>query len=113
MKRLILFIALYTFAPILGFGQVTVDGVNINKLSITYCQLEAARKVSLKSYTVTIDYGQSHVPLKPQKIAGPDGELMDFNSMVDALNFMDDNGWELISTHSNTPVHYYLLKREE
>ncbi len=52
---------------------------------------------------------------KRQSIAGPKGQIT-FNSMVDALNFMHDNGWEYVNNYAvsvgNSSVYKYLLKKK-
>lgn len=44
------------------------------------------------------------------------GKVKNFNSVIDALNYMSEQGWKFVNaysiTHSNQIVYHYLLKRE-
>ena len=100
-------------------AQVMVDGVDINKQEgVKYVQLLGTAKFMSTKITVNINYGQEVKAFSgSQKIDGPDGKTHVFNSMVDALNFMEDNGWEYVNSYAitvgNQNVYHYLLKRKE
>jgi hypothetical protein len=74
-------------------AQVEVDNVMINDLDLEYVELVGRSKFfSLTKIKVFVDYGQDF-SWKQQTIKDSNGKNMSFNSMVDALNFMDRNGW--------------------
>lgn len=99
-------------------AQVEVDGTNINDLDIKYVELVGRAKfLSLTKIKVFVDYGQDF-SWKQQTIKNASGKNAAFNSMVDALNFMEANGWEyvhnyLVQTDSDLTYKYLLRKREE
>ena len=100
-----------------GEKAVFVEEVNINKLGIKYCQIVGARKgiFSLK-IIVGVDYGQAIKLFQPQLIRGSDGKSVIFNSMIDALNFMERNGWEYVNNYAiadgtGGSVYHYLLRK--
>lgn len=100
-------------------AQVYVNGVNINELPITYCQLEGVNGgIFDNGATVWIDYGQPSPYQTKNKITGADRKSIRFNSVVDALNFMIANGWELVSLHVTSEADgdadefIYLMKKK-
>jgi len=118
MKKIyLLSVILFSFIN-LCFSQVTVENVNINELDIKYCQLSGYNKSFFgQNIIVTVDYGQKFDFGKKQQIKGPDNKPIEFNSMIDALNFMEKNGWEYVNNYavssSGGSIYHYLLKRIE
>jgi len=116
----------YVFSAILGlllsplaYAQVFVNGVNINELDIAYCQLIAVDPGLIGNAIIRIDYGQPRPMVKRPDISGPDKQLVRFNSVVDALNFMVRNGWELVSSQitankeGSSEEFIYLLRKRD
>ncbi|NBO60598.1 MAG: hypothetical protein EBU82_06465 [Flavobacteriia bacterium] len=105
---------------LMSFGaraQVVVDGTNINDLDIKYVELVGqAKLLSLTKIKVFVDYGQDF-SWKQQTIKNTEGKNAAFNSMIDALNFMDQNGWEYVSNYlinNNGELTYkFLLHKKE
>jgi hypothetical protein len=98
-------------------GQVFVNGVNINALDISYCELVGFDFGLMKSrLMINIDYGQSFSFGQSMNVESKKGKLLIFNSMIDALNFMEKNGWQYINqyaiSNSNNKVYHILLKRK-
>ncbi len=89
MKKLLLFIG-FLFIGLISFSQVFVDGVNINESNTRYCRLERGL------FGAHIDYGQEKPKLK-EKITDKNGNRLKNERTITILNFMDENGWELIS----------------
>jgi hypothetical protein len=103
----------------ISYGQIVVNGTDINKLeSGTHIQVHAQEFNS--KVTVTVDYGQEREfdGRKISKAMVDDGaEKKVFKSPVNALNFFLTNGWELVDfavTVNELQVDYtYLLKRQK
>jgi hypothetical protein len=116
MKKMIAALAF----GLMSFGagaQVLVDGTNINDLDIKYVELVGqAKLLSLTKIKVFVDYGQDF-SWKQQAIKNTEGKNAAFNSMIDALNFMDANGWEYVSNYlinNNGELTYkFLLHKKE
>ena len=90
MKKLFIFaVLLFLFSA--SYSQVFVDGVNINETDTKYC---IVKNSSLGYY---INYGQKKVKMKAE-ISDKTGNLTDKFNILAVLNFMDKNGWELISS---------------
>ncbi|GAB4050885.1 hypothetical protein [Spirosoma litoris] len=98
-----------------SFAQVYVDGVAIDTTNTPFCQLVCTNAGGLSRARVLIDYGQHFVDngLNRQKIAGPDKQVITFNSSIDALNFMIRNGWELVKFNLKGETFIYLLQRKK
>ena len=97
-------------------AQIIVKDIDINELDISYIELVGYNKSLFGSkITIAIDYGQKFT-LKSQLIKNAEGKDMIFNSMMHALNFMEDNGWEYVNnyalTMNATNVYHYLLRRK-
>lgn len=98
--------------------QVVVNDVDINKLEhVKYVELLGQQKFLSMKIVVNVDYGQAFQLFKPQKIQDMNGRNMAFNSMIDALNFMEANGWEFVNNYAvqtnDSSVFHYLLRRKE
>ncbi|MFT7453249.1 MAG: hypothetical protein ACI9VN_003987, partial [Patescibacteria group bacterium] len=62
-----------------------------------------------------LDYGQQD-DLKDRAgkllfVTNQKGQYLEFNSMVDALNFMFRNGWEVMHAKTSAKVQSYILKK--
>jgi hypothetical protein len=68
------------------------------------------------SIKIAIDYGQDF-SWKAQTVKSVDGKTASFNSIVEALNFLDVNGWEYVNNYiiqstSGEVTYRYLLKKK-
>jgi len=117
--KAILFSLLFSFCTFSASqAQVTVVDVNINEMDIQYCSLVGFQKFLSNKIIVNINYGQPRKFFgKAQLVKGKDGKNQVFNSMIDALNFMDQNGWDYVNnyvvTTNNQSVYHYLLRKRE
>jgi hypothetical protein len=116
MKKMIAVLAfgLMSFG---AFAQVEVDGTNINELDIKYVELVGQAKfLSLTKIKVFVDYGQDF-SWKQQTIKNAAGKNAAFNSMIEALNFMEANGWEYVNNYlinnNGDLIYKYLLHKKE
>ncbi|MCF6306729.1 MAG: hypothetical protein L3J09_02115 [Flavobacteriaceae bacterium] len=117
MRKIVLFITVM-FITHLSYSQVFVQDVNINDLDIEYVQLVGVNTsmfgVKIK---VFVDYGQEAKLMKADAIKNATGKTMKFNSMIHALNFMNDNGWKYTNyteTIVSSKLRYvYLLENKD
>ena len=61
-----------------------------------YCEVKPIGKFFKEGCTLRVNYGQIrsiHFPKKAQ-ICDKDGTVLIFNSRIDALNWLSENGWE-------------------
>ena len=65
-----------------------------------YCEVKPIGKFFKEGCTLRVNYGQIrsiHFPKKAQ-ICDKDGTVLIFNSRIDALNWLSENGWEFCSS---------------
>lgn len=112
MKKL-LFVAAMLFSSTL-FGQSPEPSRHF-----VYCELIGPNSSFSNKVTVDIDFGQEsgmwdlNYPLRDST-----GKEIEFNSMVDAMNYMDADGWEFVQSYStsttvnNILTYHWLLKKD-
>ena len=94
-------------APVMGTAPRTEE----------YCLLVAAQKFLSTKVYISLDYGQatSLFSQNQKLLKTTDGELQTFNSVVDALNYMNSYGWQFVNAYvitvGNQNVYHYMLRR--
>jgi len=76
-----------------------------------YCQLNAAWLKFNGKVAIFIDYGQPQNTLTTNALRDEKGRAVEFNSVIDALNWLNTQGWELVSAHSDDANSYYVMRR--
>ena len=81
-----------------------------------YCELTNAEKSVGTMTTVEADFGQAKGGFHDSRLKDQQtGKVITFNSIVDALNYMGNQGWELVDTYQekveNRIVHHWILKK--
>ena len=116
MKKL-LFVLVLAFIGQQVFSQ-TVNDVPIKDIDVAYVQIVGYSKLMSTKLNISIDFGQAtNIWTKGKKTVVKDenGKMMKFNSMIDALNFMNDNGYEFETAYAfaigNQNVYHFLLKK--
>ncbi len=109
MKKQFLFILLL-FVYSRGFSQT--DTTRIEQ----YCTVVSTPRLLSSKVTIDIDYGEKRSIWKDNRLKDEDGKLKKFNSVIDALNFMGNNGWQLVnafpvSTANNTYTYHYVFRK--
>lgn len=125
MKLMLGFIfLLFGFIECYAQGKVLVDGVNINEQPIEYISITESGRGPVGKIAVVVDYGQKNKfeLLESRVITGDESKPMGFESLTGALNFMYQNGWEVVSIYtiivgsditSQKNEIYYLLRRKK
>ncbi|WP_426095016.1 hypothetical protein [Flavobacterium sp. DSR2-3-3] len=91
-----------------------IDNKPISELDIDYIKIKAEAKLFAKKLSISIDYGQEKV----EELKDLSGNPNQFNSMIDALNFMSKNGYDFISIDNekigDTQYLYrYIMKKRK
>lgn len=113
MKKLF-YILLFVFNAGFVFSQ---ENLVPDFPDYTYCELLGTQKFLSTKVNVSIDYGQSKSFFEDTRIRDEEsGKVKNFNSMVDALNYMGEKGWEFVQAYIVTiaeqNVYHWLLKRK-
>ncbi|MFS8081868.1 MAG: hypothetical protein ACMG51_00340 [Ginsengibacter sp.] len=119
MKNNLLILSITLLIGYTGFSQ-TVNGVPIKDINAEYIQIMGSPVLLKNKLHILIDFGQFYNALsnKEQVILDSTSRRMQFNSMIEALNFMSANGYEFVQAYgvaiNNKEIeHYYLLRRKK
>ncbi|MBK0384441.1 hypothetical protein I5M32_15860 [Pedobacter sp. SD-b] len=118
MKNIITIIIAFLF--VIGFGalanaQTKADSVKVS--SYIYCELQINTLFFSKKNKVFVDFG-NEINYNADRILKDEktGEPIIFNTMIDALNYMGQKGWEFVQAYvtiykEDSTTHYLLKKR--
>ncbi len=109
MKKIFAF-SVILFSSIECFSQV--DTAKIEQ----YSAVVATPRLLSNRVTIDIDFGEGRSIWKDNRLKTEEGKVKKFNSVIDALNYMGNNGWQLvnafpISTGTNTFVYHYVFRK--
>lgn len=111
MKKLAIIFTLILFCASI-FAQEKADSN-----AYTYCELLGIGKFLSNKVTVTIDFGQATKFMSDNRYKDETGKPVVFNSMIDALNFMGNSGWEFVQAYiigeGGQYVYHWLLKKRK
>ena len=110
MKRKILILALILIA-VNCYSQPVV------KRTEEYCLVLAMQKFMSPKLTIYVDYGQERSYWKDTRERdSTTGKVAVYESVVDALNYMNGKGWMFVNAYAittgNQNVYHYLMRRE-
>ena len=95
--KLLLFISLLLLGLPTTQAQTLPAPVQAPQATEEYCQVEARPKLNGR-YVVSIDYGQRRKLISLNLFRDEQGNAVEFNSAMDALNWLNTQGWELASS---------------
>ncbi len=92
------------------------------QLRTVYCEMIGSGSPSGRSIKISFDFGEQKYYYKASsdnQIIDEDGKVIDFSSMIDALNYMADRGWKLhtafsaaIKGQGGAETYRYILFKE-
>ena len=91
----------------------------VNAKPYAYCQIVSSSLLFENKVNVNIDYGQERNFLGIDLIKTADNKkAVKFNSMIDALNYMSEQGWEFVQAYvivnaTDSTTYWILKKRKE
>ena len=102
-----------TSIPLEKVDKVTYENNTIE----VFCDLISTKKFLGTKETININYGTRDSLWQDEKIYTLiASELKKYNSIVDALNYMGNEGWKTISSYSTSHnsyiVEHFILKKE-
>ncbi|MBC8464356.1 MAG: hypothetical protein H8D62_01640 [Bacteroidetes bacterium] len=118
MKKILSLIAFVYFST--SVYSQSVNGIPIQEIDVEYIQIVGTSKLLSTKVSIQIDFGQATKFMKGGKekiVTDENGKLVQFNSMIDALNFMSKNGYSFESAYAltigNQNVYHFLLRKED
>jgi len=78
-----------------------------------YCEIIVPNGIVFKS-SVVVDFGTEVKWFKSRRLVDENGKTLRFNTVVDAMNYMGDLGWEYQQTYilksgeTTTELHYVM-----
>lgn len=119
MKRVKTMLLLITFIILtsITFSQ-TVNDVPIADIDAEYIRIVGSGKIFSSKVNVQLEFGQHDKLFSDNTTVRDENDKpVEFNSMVDALNFMDENGYEFLTAYAitmgNRNVYHYLMRKTE
>jgi hypothetical protein len=112
MKKLLLLVLLSI--PTFCFAQTDTTTVKPHE---QYCMVLATSKLFSTKVTVSVDFGQetSFWRYNDGRIKDEQGKVVNFNSVIDALNFMATKGWLFVNAYAITVsgqnVYHYVMRK--
>ena len=114
MKKAVLIVLTAICLSVSGFGQTPESSKNY-----VYCELIGQGKLFSSKIKVQVDFGQETSLWKvgsDRLLKDENGKNIEFNSMVDALNYFSAQGWEFVQAYvvieDKCSVCHWLLKKE-
>lgn len=116
MKKTLLIIVLF-FGTLYSYSQDIITSYK------TYCLIVGTGNLTGTKVKVEVDFGEKNnywTMYKDKFLVDESGEKIDFNSMVDAMNFMGKLGWKFEQAYVITVatafmkqnVYHYLLSKD-
>lgn len=99
-----------------GIHAQTIDGKSIEELP-DYIEIQGFPRTMTNNLKIRIDHGQAPAGLipKPSEIKDQNDEIIELNTMTQALNFMNQQGYQLEKSYTTsldgTPSFHHILKR--
>lgn len=115
MKKLLISIAL--LISIKSYSLTLQDSSKVKRTE-EYAELIATQKLFSTKVTITVDYGEVKNLWKDNRVKDDNGKVTSFNTVVDAMNYMNSLGWEFVnafpvSTGSGGGmVYHFYFKRK-
>ncbi len=103
-----------------SFSQ-SIDGYEISKIETEFIEIRGRQKFLSTNIVIQVDFGQDRSFLQSGKktsITDEEGKFVNFNSMVDALNFFAKYGYKfeqayVVTDSSKQNVYHYLLSKKD
>ena len=120
MKKLVqaAILGIYFLLGFSSFSQ-TVNGVPLQDLDVEYIRIYNST-IGLNP-PINIDFGRGRVAVTNNKhniLRDENNQPINFNTMLDALNFLAKHGFELVQAYvaaydDHRDMHFYILRRKQ
>src|SRR5574343_170433 len=115
------YILLLSACAVMLFGFVVSSNHTSKQFNDTvgkysYCLVKVYPKFMSAKVNIELDFGDKKGIFEDKRLRNPDNSIRKFNTGIDALNFMDSEGWEFVNSYAvtigtnETQIHYLLRK---
>lgn len=113
MKKILFILTLMLTSFISVNAQTINDSIQTVQTREVYCEVAGYEKLLSTKLNIVIDYGQAN---KDKKYAKDDeGKTKTFNSMIDACNYMSENGWTFVNAYpistGQQHIYHFMFKK--
>lgn len=120
MRKLLFSTAVFLMADISANSQ-TVNDVPLKEIDVEYVRIIGTPRALSNKPNVDFDFGQKNKYFsgtKDTRIKDAEGKDLKFNSMIDALNYLGQYGYELVQAYAvgtteDNKAEYYILRRKK
>jgi hypothetical protein len=96
----------------------TINNVTIRDIDIEFIQIVESKNLTTGDTFVDIDLGKQNRLFSTVIVKDANGKRINFESPIDALNFMTKNGYEFVQAYTNAYrgellFSYYLLRKKK
>jgi hypothetical protein len=118
IKNAILTMGLFLLTSAATFAQTDDTISNGESAKFVYCEMVGTQKILSTKITIALDFGEAKNIWKDNRLKDEvTGKAQSFNSMVDALNYMGEQGWEFEQAYvvsiGQQNVYHWLLKKKK
>ncbi|HAY70548.1 MAG TPA: hypothetical protein DCX89_01530 [Saprospirales bacterium] len=95
------------------------NGIRADRLNAEYAlPIWSGQSSFSVNASIKVDYGQTRNPKDNNELVDENGQIIKFNSMADALNYMYRYGYEFISAYPITEnpgehIYHYILRKKK
>ena len=115
MKIILLTATAFLFNLHSAFSQ-TVNDIPLKNIEAEYVEI-VGEYFHRNKMSIELDFGQEMKlsSTKDTRLKDENGKSLNFNSMIDALNFMSKNGYDFVQAYAadSTRVQHYLLRKRK
>lgn len=96
-----------------------INDVPIDSIDVEYVRIVGTSKLLSNKVSIELEFGQykKFFGYTETRVVDNTGKKVDFNSIIDALNFMYNHGYEYLNAYAitinNQNVYHYLMKRKK
>lgn len=113
--RTILIFSLVIFSCLTLFSQ-TVNGIPLEEIDTEYVMITGEYKGVKKGVvqlSIVFDFGQEErlLSFRNQQIRDENGDVLVFNSIIDALNFLSKHGYSFVQAFSVSDSSFFILRK--
>jgi hypothetical protein len=81
-----------------------------------YCELVATAKLFSSKVSISVDFGDEAGFFKDRRVRDDDGKVVQFNTLVDALNYMGSQDWKVVNafpiSNGSVNIYHFFFRKE-